>query len=183
MRRRIWFDRKFVLGLPPEAFPDVLERLRGTPARLEERTRDVNAGVLQQRVDQKWTVQEHAGHLLDLEDLWSGRSDDLRRGANTLRPADLTNRKTEEAGHNAARLVDLLQGFRETRLRWVSDLEAFTAEDTARTALHPRLQQPMTIVDLAFFVAEHDDHHLAAITALRDGDRDRGPATNGPAEK
>jgi len=26
----------------------------------------------------------------------------------------------------------------------------------------------MTVVDLCFFVAEHDDHHLAAITELRE---------------
>jgi hypothetical protein len=37
------------------------------------------------------------------------------------------------------------------------------------TAHHPRLEQPMTVVDLCFFVAEHDDHHLAAITSLRGG--------------
>jgi hypothetical protein len=36
---RRWFDRKFELGLPPEAIPEIIERLRGTPARLEERFR------------------------------------------------------------------------------------------------------------------------------------------------
>ena len=30
----------------------------------------------------------------------------------------------------------------------------------------PRLGTPMRLVDLAFFVAEHDDHHLAQITFL-----------------
>jgi hypothetical protein len=34
------------------------------------------------------------------------------------------------------------------------------------TSLHPRLQQPMTVTDHAFFVAEHDDHHLARISEL-----------------
>jgi hypothetical protein len=32
--------------------------------------------------------------------------------------------------------------------------------------VHPRLQQPMRVVDMAFFVAEHDDHHLARMTQL-----------------
>jgi uncharacterized damage-inducible protein DinB len=41
----------------------------------------------------------------------------------------------------------------------------------ARTAFHPRLRQLMTVADLLFFVAEHDDHHLASITQLiRQGD-------------
>jgi hypothetical protein len=32
-----------------------------------------------------------------------------------------------------------------------------------RTLLHPRLKMPMRLVDHLFFVAEHDDHHLAII--------------------
>ena len=33
-------------------------------------------------------------------------------------------------------------------------------------ALHPRLKQSMTLIDLCFFTAEHDDQHLALITEL-----------------
>jgi len=29
--------------------------------------------------------------------------------------------------------------------------------------VHPRLKQPMRLVDHLFFVAEHDDHHMARI--------------------
>jgi hypothetical protein len=29
--------------------------------------------------------------------------------------------------------------------------------------LHPRLKQPMRLVDHLYFVAEHDDYHLARI--------------------
>jgi hypothetical protein len=32
--------------------------------------------------------------------------------------------------------------------------------------VHPRLGTPMRLVDMMFFVAEHDDHHLATITEL-----------------
>ena len=39
--------------------------------------------------------------------------------------------------------------------------------DLARTALHPRLRQPMSVTDLCFFVAEHDDHHLQTIEELK----------------
>jgi hypothetical protein len=34
------------------------------------------------------------------------------------------------------------------------------------TALHPGLKTPMRIIDLAYFVAEHDDHHLASIREM-----------------
>jgi hypothetical protein len=39
----------------------------------------------------------------------------------------------------------------------------------ARVATHPRLQQEMSVVDLCFFVAEHDDHHLGAIAEIARG--------------
>jgi hypothetical protein len=32
--------------------------------------------------------------------------------------------------------------------------------------LHPRLKQPMRLVDHLYFVAEHDDHHLATIREM-----------------
>jgi hypothetical protein len=63
----------------------------------------------------------------------------------------------------------VLAAFRQARAAFVGRLEPLSHDALGRTALHPRLQQPMTVVDLAFFVAEHDDHHLAAIARARDG--------------
>jgi hypothetical protein len=36
----------------------------------------------------------------------------------------------------------------------------------APLARHPRLGTPMRLIDLAYFVAEHDDHHLARLREL-----------------
>jgi hypothetical protein len=36
----------------------------------------------------------------------------------------------------------------------------------AESILHPRLRTPMRLVDHLYFVAEHDDHHLARIWEL-----------------
>ena len=36
MKEAHWFEREFDFNLPIEAFPAVVERLRGTPARLDE---------------------------------------------------------------------------------------------------------------------------------------------------
>jgi len=163
---RRWFDRRFELGLPPEAIPEIIERLRGTPARLEERLRDVPPRGLLERYEGKWSIQENAGHLLDLEPLWEGRLDDLLAGAPELRATDLQNRKTDEANHNSRAREDILTAFRKMRKRIVSRLEELDDSRLAAAALHPRLRQPMTAVDLFFFVAEHDDHHLARITRI-----------------
>ena len=166
--RRRWFDRPFPLGLPPDAFPELVERLRGTPGRLEERTLNTTQEQLVRRLDGTWSIQENAGHLLDLEPLWAGRLDDFLRGATELRPTDLNNRRTSDANHNAQPLNVLLAGFRAARLAFVKRLGALSSAQLALTALHPRLRQPMNVCDHCYFVAEHDDHHLARITQLFD---------------
>lgn len=178
-KRRIWFDRRFELGLPREALPDILERLRGTPLRLEERTAGLPSDLLRQRVRGDWSIQEHAGHLGDLERLWLGRLYDFRERLAGLRPADLQNRATWDADHNSRALAEVLGAFRSLRAELVAGVESLTLEDLGVTALHPRLGQPMTVTDLCFFVAEHDDHHLAAISELRT--RVGSPALKPPA--
>ncbi|MFT7463046.1 MAG: hypothetical protein ACI9EF_001388, partial [Pseudohongiellaceae bacterium] len=69
MRQRLWFERAFAPGTPVEAFPDVLERLRGTLARIDERVRPVSTVDMRARDGEAWSIQEHVGHLADLESL------------------------------------------------------------------------------------------------------------------
>jgi hypothetical protein len=57
----------------------------------------------------------------------------------------------------------LLAQFKDVRGGTVARLEQTAGEALRHTSLHPRLEQPMTVVDLFYFVAEHDDHHLAQI--------------------
>jgi uncharacterized damage-inducible protein DinB len=164
--RMIWFERRFTLDLPLWMYPNVLERVRGTPARLEDRLPALPRELLTRRTGSGWSIQEHAGHLLDLGTLDTGRLDDYEAGVETLRPADLGNRKTYEADHNANTIERLLAEFRAERKEFVRRLDEYDSEFIARTALHPRLSLPMRVIDLAFFIAEHDDHHLARITDL-----------------
>jgi uncharacterized damage-inducible protein DinB len=167
MNRTRWFERVFEFAQPLELFPCTLERLRGTPARLEELVRGLGTERLTARVSGGWSIQEQIGHLYDLDELHTGRIEDYRRRLELLRPADLTNRRTHEAEHNSADINRLLALFREGRLEFVRQLEELDDDVLARTALHPRLRQPMRVVDMALFTAEHDDHHLASITTLK----------------
>ena len=144
----------------------ILERLRGTPARLEERLAGRSVAVLTRRLGETWSIQENAGHLLDLEPLWLQRADDLLNRRPAMAPADLQNRKTHEANHNAASLDVLLKGFRRARGVFLSRLDEAAEGVLAHTAPHPRLRTPMNLVDHAYFVAEHDDYHLARISEL-----------------
>ncbi len=162
-----WFERKFAFDLPLWMYPNVLERLRGTPARLEELVVSLGREVLTRKPGEDWSIQENSGHLWDLESLWAGRLDDFMAGTEHLRPADLTNRKTYDANHNAHSIESILVAFRRERLEFVRRLDELAESDVLRTALHPRLNQPMRLLDHVFFVAEHDDHHLAQITRLK----------------
>lgn len=162
-----WFERKFSFDFPVEVYPDVIERFRGTPARVEERVRGVPREVLVRREREgTWSIQENVGHLLDLEGLWDRRLGDFLAGKQDLSAADVTNRATHEAGHNDREIGELLAGFRAHRMRQVGVLEGLRAKDFARTSLHPRLRQPMRLVDAVAFVCAHDDYHLARIGEL-----------------
>lgn len=161
-----WFERRFEFDSPNTLFPNIVERVRGTPARVEERVRGVATSTLTRRVNETWSIQENVGHLLDLEPLWLTRAGDLAAGAAVLAAADLDNRKTHQANHNALPLASILEAFRRERGRFVAVLDRADAALLERTALHPRLQSPMRLIDLVLFVAEHDDHHLARIGEL-----------------
>ncbi len=158
-----WFERKFEFSLPIEALPDVLARLRAAPGRLEDSLRGFSGDVLIAKPRGKWSAQEHAGHLLDLEPLWLARVADYLAAADELTPADLTNRKTHEANHNARPLEEILRAFRAEReilLHTVAEIDVLLF---ARSIPHPRLRTPMRLLDHLYFVAEHDEHHLARI--------------------
>ena len=169
MARQIkWADRRFQFTFPVGTYPELIERLRGTPARLAERLTAVPASYLVRRHGRAWSMQEHAGHLADLDEtLFLRRLDDYDQGVPTLRAADMTNAGTEAAQHNRRPLEDVLDRCRIVRRRLIARLDGLEAEAFARVAQHPRLQCPMRLVDMLFFHAEHDDYHLARITELR----------------
>jgi uncharacterized damage-inducible protein DinB len=166
MSRTQWFERKFDFTFPVDLYPEIIERLRGTPARIEERVKAIPPSILTRRADEKWSIQENIGHLLDLDELFSARFEDFERNAETLRPADLLNKKTHQAHHNSQPLEKIISEFRRGRLALAGRLDSAAPDYFRRTALHPRLNTPMRVTDLLYFVAEHDDHHLARISDL-----------------
>ncbi len=163
-----WIQRTWNLDFPVELYPDILERLRGTPARIEESVRDLPTDRLTRRqAEGTWSIQENIGHMLDLEDLPLGRVQDFLSGAGALRAADMSNRKTHDANHNAGPIGALLTAFRSARGILMDRLDRLTDADFARTSIHPRLEVSMRLVDLCLFQADHDDNHLARIRELR----------------
>lgn len=162
MKPMPWTDRTWSFDLPAPMFPFLVERLRGTPARLEDRVRGLDDVLLHWREGDAWSIQEQAGHLLDTEALWHARLDDYLSGAPSLRPAEHRG----PVGHDPAVLGSLVAAFRASRMDMIRRLEELTDGQIERAAHHPRLNRPMRVIDMAQFAAEHDDHHLARISEL-----------------
>lgn len=160
-----WFDRKFEFS-NQNILPSLIERLEGTPLRLKEKMTRIKPSLYLIKPDGKWSMLEHIGHLSDLEPLWQGRLDDILNNEVELRPTDLQNTKTTEAGHNDSTLIELMSRFESLRALTLEKLRNLKEDDAFKSALHPRLKSPMRTLDLFTFVAEHDDHHLASITNL-----------------
>ena len=167
LQRTPWIERKFEFDLSPGWIYNILERLNGTGVRLRELTAVVPDEIASMKAGKGWSIKEHIGHLTDLEELHLGRLNDFILREPVLRAADMSNRKTEEAKHNQKSLGLLISEFIAIRNRLVFNFEKLDEETQHHRALHPRLNVHMRPVDMAFFTAEHDDHHLASIRMLK----------------
>ncbi len=148
--------------MPVTAFPAVLERLRGTPVRAAELIAGATNDQLRWHEPEAWSAKRHLGHLDDLHALDERRLHEFIAGSATLTAADPTNRLTYATDHDAMPAEAIVARLRAHRDDLVAQMDLLTESQIASTAMHPRLRRPMRLIDWAFFVAEHDDHHLAA---------------------
>jgi len=167
MQQIKWFERRFDFSFKQNIFPAIIERLNGTSVRLKAKIEQIPPDLLEIKLDEKWSIKENIGHLIDLEPMWHGRLDDIMENKEYLRSADLDNKKTDFAQHNKTVISVLLSQFQELRKLTLNRLTELNEQDVYKTSLHPRLEKPMRTMDLFLFVAEHDDHHLARITEIK----------------
>ena len=161
-----WFDRNFSFEHLIGTLPSILERLKGTPVRLKNKIEVIPQDFYRTKIDGSWSIQEQVGHLDDLESLWEARFIDFIKSRETLTAADLTNQKTHLADHNQDSMARLLESFESKRLRLCDRIANLSDQAESISSKHPRLGTPMRPIDLAFFIAEHDDHHLAGISQI-----------------
>lgn len=161
-----WLDREFTFDQPTGIFPILLERLRGTPGRAKGLVVDVSEDMLATRPVNKWSAKEHLGHLIDLEPLDEQRLREFLSRTEVLSAADIENRATENADHRRVPIGKIIARLTSGRERLINRLEALTEKEVAIIAIHPRLQKPMRLLDWVYFLAEHDDHHLALARAV-----------------
>lgn len=160
-----WFERSFHFDFPVSDFTVIFSRLEGSLFRLQCILVNADDEACSHSKD-GWSVKEHLGHLFDLEELWWKRLQDFLDHRALLTVADLANTKTKEAGHNEKTLEGLMQAFVIERQRMLETVYDFDKGTLGLMSVHPRLQQPMRLIDSLYFVAEHDDHHIAKISGL-----------------
>ena len=161
MKRLEWFERSFIFGLPKGMLPFYVERLEGTICRIEHKTSGVSEKILSERYNDKWSVKQNIGHLAEVDLIANKRIDEMVAGVAVLTPAVF-----EPQDYNPWPLEKVLAFFRETRLSNINKYRGLSELHLSKSSMHPRLKVMMTPVDLAWFDAEHDDHHLLKISDI-----------------
>lgn len=156
-----WIERKFDFDFPLGIFPCLLERIRFTPLRITKIIEPLDENILINKPNGKWSIKEHIGHLIDVEELWEKRLEQFLFAEKDLIAADMTNQKTTYANRNDTDIDELVKQFIIVRSKFVAKIEHLTEKEVGLTALHPRLNKPMRLIDMIYFVAEHDDNELA----------------------
>jgi hypothetical protein len=156
-----WFERNLKFGYPIEMLPFYLERLSGTMARLELKVKGVQDEVLSKKLNDKWSIKQNIGHLAEVDSIANKRIDEMIAGISVMSPAVF-----EPKDYNPWPIEKVLGFFKTNRLQNIGKYQSLTKEDLVKSSLHPRLNVPMTPIDLAWFDAEHDDHHLVKINEI-----------------
>jgi hypothetical protein len=162
MKQLAWFERQFTFGLPAGMLPFYLERLEGAISRIEKKVAGISNDVLSKKLDDKWSVKENIAHLAEVDEIALKRIDEMRQGISPLSPAVIQPGRD----YNAQSILEVLAFFMNNRKKNLEKYRGLTDGDLAKSSLHPRLKVQMTPVDLAWFDAEHDDHHLVRINEI-----------------
>ena len=156
-----WFKRDLSFGRPIEMLPFYLERLEGTMIRIQSKVDGIPDEILSFKPDNKWSVKEHIGHLAEVDEIATKRIDEMMAGVEVMSPAVF-----EPQNYNPWSIDSVVELFWKRRKSNLEKYSRLSPSSLSKSSLHPRLKLKMTPVDLAWFDAEHDDHHLVKMTEI-----------------
>lgn len=157
-----WFERKLTFGATHDMLPYFLERISGTIVRLTAKVKDVPNDVLSTQYNNKWSIKQNIGHLAEVDEINFRRIDEMLKGVPTMSPAVFE----PNGDYNAMPIEAVLHYFDKTRKKNIARYNQLNDDELGKASQHPRLKVMMTPVDLAWFDAEHDDHHLVKINFI-----------------
>ena len=164
--KTVWLEKKFEFDFPVSMYKEFIRNLEQTPEVLESLLNPLSQEKLKQKENDKWSIQENAGHLITVDELFIGRLEDYNNNLEELRPADVTGGRTKKEDYNSRDIKQILADFRQRRLNYIDDLKKLPPEDFGKSAFHPRLKKQMRLCDMLYFQAEHDQYHLEKIREL-----------------
>lgn len=167
IKREPWVNHKFNLGIDIGWTQNIMSRISDTILRIQHHTSGLSDDQLSRIMDGKWSIKKHVGHLIDLEELWVNRFLQFEELVPELVYADMTNQKTEQADYNSQSIQSLIENFKYERQKLIDTYQSLSDKAIYHQAFHPRIKVLMRPVDLLFFVAEHDDHHITSMNALK----------------
>lgn len=162
MKKLEWFERKFDFPVPQRMLPFYLERLQGTITRIEQKVLGASNDVLSNKLDGKWSIKQNIAHLAEVDEIANKRIDEMLNGVSPMSPAVFE----PKFDYNAQSIEEVIRFFRENRKKNLQKYSSIRESDLSKSSLHPRLKVELTPVDLAFFDAEHDDHHLVRVNEI-----------------
>ncbi len=139
------------------------ERLEGTIARLEKKVSGVADSELVFQPGGKWSIKQQIGHLAEVSQVITRRLAEIVAGTSPMSPAVFEPKQN----YNSQPVTTVLEYFARSRMATLKAYENLSETDCEKVSLHPRLMVMMNPVDLAYFDAEHDDHHLLKITDIK----------------
>jgi uncharacterized damage-inducible protein DinB len=156
-----WFERNLIFGQPKEMLPFYLDRLEGTIVRIQEKVKNISDSTLSEKLNGKWSVKQQIGHLAEVDEIANKRLDEMVAGITPMSPAVF-----EPHDYNPWPIEKVIDLFKTNRHKNLKKYQSLSDADLLKPSMHPRLKVMMTPVDLAWFDAEHDDHHLVKINGI-----------------
>src|SRR5690606_23765754 len=161
-----WFDRDFNFDFGIEQYNNLLDRLENFPMILNQILDQIPEQFPTYNTEGKWSINQNIGHLFLLEIIWRARFQEINDGKKMMSPADLNNTATTRSSSNKLLITELIKCFWYERIKTIDFLKSLNSDDILKSSIHPRLNQPMRVIDLMYFVAEHDQHHLNTILEI-----------------
>jgi len=169
MRPVPWSQRELSFGRGLDELPVLMERARGTPHRLRALLQHRSPEALSLRLSGTWSVMEHLGHLIVLQDRFEERVTDFELRRTRLCVIDLSDQERMLAGQRVRSLGDVLEELHLKRKAFLRRVERLSRASLLHVASHPCKDRPMRPMDMLLWIAEHDDHHLATMRGLLSG--------------
>jgi hypothetical protein len=164
-----WEKRRLAFGRSTDELPVLLERVLGTAARLTDLTAHEPLERLSLRRQGSWSVMEHIGHMIFLQDRMDERVDDYAAQRSCLCRIELSDQEKILEGYTSRALGDVLEEFRLKRVYFVERIQGLDPGALRHRAQHPCRAERMTVADMVLYLAEHDDHHLVLMRKLLQG--------------